>query len=347
MYNRRRQQQQQQPKEEQEEVGDSYSGSEDEQQQRFETREPVQGSLDQQQPEVPRHLGSDVFSNVKKVWLDIDLVATPEELANGQKSTTWKLLPHLPGRHLKQNMATKDRHLAGDEDLAGDLRQCIPIEFKITEHSNSFPFPIGIQAPGMMPKTLHRHGACLWRVQPGTAPTMVGEKAFEPVNVIDEHMYENYAMCTLESLDADIALVPAKGKQTVGYGRIATNSVAYKTLITNLNRGAWAKEAQDMDMQTIYEAPERHVRSVEVPLKVAEDIRNTLRPIVEETIKRCVDLENMNFEIVRADGNPHFNSPQGFIGELVGVADNKLKSKKLMTTARFHVKGEFSFVLMG
>jgi len=330
---------------EEEDIGSDYSSDGGE---RFQTREPIEN--DAAAPALPTHLKQDMFNNVQKVWLDIDVMATPEQLASGQASTTWKLLPHLPGRHLKQNLALKDRHMVGDEHLAGDLRQCIPIEFEIAEHYNTFPFPIGIQAPGMMPRTLHRHGACLWRVQPNTPPTMVGAKAFEPTNVVDKRMYEDYSMCTLESLDADISIVPPTKGQKKGYGRIATNTVAYATLISNLDKGAWAAEVPHMDLDSIYSAPDRHQRSVEVTQKVAEDIRNTLRPIVQETIDRCVNLEDMNFEIVRADGNPSFNSPKGFIGELMGNdidPKNKLTQNKLMTTCVFHIKGLFSFMLLG
>jgi len=337
-----------------EEIGSDYSS--DGERNTFRTRErmPLGDSIAADSAVAamtPQHLTSDLFSRPQKVWLDIDITATPEDLATGNASTTWKLLPHLPGKYLKQNMAVKDRHLVGDEHLAGDLRQCIPMEFEIVEHSNTFPFPMAIEAPGMMNKTLHRHGACLWRVQPDTTPCMVGRKAFEPTGIIDQHMIKNYSLCTLESLDSDISVVPAsKNGQKKGYGRISTNTVAYETLINNLERGLWDGEFTETELSNIYDAPARHLRSVDVPQKIAEQIRDTLRPIVKETIDRCVNLEDMNFEVTRADGNPSFNSPKGFVGELVhGDVDlkNELTQKKLMTVCTFHVKGEFTFVLLG
>lgn len=339
-------------------IGSDYS--DEERQQVYHTREPIAASAAADAATAaaapPQHLQSEMFSHTQKVWLDIDITGSPEDLHAGNTSTTWKLLPHLPAKYLRQNLAVENRHLAGDEHLAGDLRQCIPLGFEIVEHSNSFPYPMAIRAPGMMDKTLHRDGACLWRVQPDTKPNMmVGIKAFEPTGIIDTHMYHNYSMCPLETLDTDITIVEGGGgkgakKATAGYGRIATNSVPYETLISNLDLGMWRDELTEVELNNIYDAPARHLRSVDVPKHIAEQIRDTLRPIVQETIDRCVNLEDMNFEIFRADGNPKFNSPKGLIGSVAhGDSDpeNRATDRRLMETCVFHIKAQFAFALLG
>lgn len=314
------------------------------------TEEPLNEAADYRVDEsIGRHLSTDVFKQVQSIIVDIDVMASPDELARGFVPSEWKLLPHL-SKKLKQNLALKNRDVAGDADHAGDLRRCIPLQFEILQQANTLPFFMGIRAPGMMDKTVYRQGACLWRVPPDTAtmalPIGAG-MAFEPTNVIDRHMYNNFRVCTPEDLAESITVVKgSKGKP--GYGTISVGSVAYDDLIENLNAGAWRElDLTEEELDAIYEPP-RHQHTVQVRQKMAEQLQVKLQQPLNDVIDRCVNLEDFTISVVRADGNPHFNSPQGLHGELVGSENDplhKLSSTKLLTRGMFHIKAKFDYLL--
>lgn len=311
------------------------------------TQTPVRTVVPEADMGPERHLSADDFNGVQKIIVDIDLMASPEELAMGTVSNKWSLLPHLQ-RLLKQNLATTKRHQATDDQLAGDLKLCLPLGFEILEHANSMPFPVQVRAPGMMNVNLHRHGAALWRVQPGTAPTMVNRHVFEPTDKVTAAVYRNHRMCTPADLDEDIRWFPGNSKGAKPYGTVAVGTVAYDMLCDNLERGAWQSELPELDLDAIFSAPARHTRAVEVTETIAKQLRERLEPEVNALLERCLNLEDMQFTIERADGVSDFNSPKNFVGEMInsesgpiqGVAKQKLLQRQL-----FHVKGELSYLL--
>jgi len=296
--------------------------------------------------DVGEHLKTTDFRNVQTKLIDIDLVATPAELAQNGALATWRLPPQLLNQ-LKYNKAMTDRHTASGEHLAGNLNRCIPLSLKILQQQNTFPFAIGISAPGiMMDDNLHAHGSCLWRV-PGQTPTMlVGQQqVFQPVNIVNRYAYNNYRMCTVEDLKQDVTF-PA-GRTAKGRSAIAVNSLAYQTLVQSLENGTWQDQLQDINVDSIFE-PGRNA-TVEVTEKMGRDIVKFLEPQVEQAANSFVDLQSFGFEVVRADSQRDFSSAKNLIGEIVsstGTTDNKkMKSDQLQTRSTFSIKAEFSFVL--
>lgn len=305
-------------------------------------------------PSIGKHLTPDMFTQSQTAWIDIEINASPHELAQGHVSTDWKLSAHLP-RNLKQIMTTKDRDKAGDEHLAGNLKRCIPLQMEICQQMNNLPFAMAIKAQGMLSKNLSQHDAYLWRVPAGMCST-ANQMAFEPTNVIDRHMYNNYRICTLEDLDNDIKVYKKSGK-TPGYGTIALGSLAYETLIENLHRGAWREEfqgatseeaeAKQAKLAAIYR-PAQFQHHVEVPERIASQLREYLETPIREVMDRCMNLEDFTITCHRADGNPDFASPKGLIGELVGSnvdPNSKISSAKLGIRQTFHIKAKLTYLL--
>ncbi len=164
---------------------------------------PVAGEMIGSELDELQHLHKDMFAKAQKALIDIDITASPAELQSSGASNVWKLLPHL-SKELKQNLALKNRNAASGDQLAGNLNRCIPLNLEIVQQKNSFPYPMGIKIPGMMDANLHRNGQCVWRVPPDTQTMMVGKAVFEPTNIVNKYMYNNYRMCTLEDLNNDV-----------------------------------------------------------------------------------------------------------------------------------------------
>lgn len=313
---------------------------------------PVGSDQNQQQQQIQDgvpddvgdHLRHDMFKKTQTAIFDIDIVASPAELAENQGQNIWRLAPHLHSK-LKYNTAIRQRDQAVGEQLAGNLNRCIPLQLKILQQTNSFPYFMGIRMPGiMMDKTLHSNGACVWRVPPETGTMMVGEAAFDPVNIVNRYAYDNYRMCTIEDLQHDVTFT--RGRNTPARSTIAVNSLAYETLKQSLQDGNWAEQLHDVNVEQIFN-PGRN-QTVEVTEKIGKDILNFLTPQVQEAADSFVNLEDMKFEIVRAEQYTDFKSPKNLIGEIVSngpVDGKKINSTKLQTRCVFAIKAELTFVL--
>jgi hypothetical protein len=312
---------------------------------------PVAGDAQQQQKveqdagdDLNEHLSREMFKNVQKKIIDIEVVASPSELAQTKQVYKWRLPPALL-KHMKYNTAIKNRDTADGEQLAGNLNRCIALGLKIIQQQNTFPYAMGIRAPGiMLDETLHAGGSCLWRVPGQTQTMMVGAEAFSPVNIVNKYAYSNYRMCTVEDLMHDVSF--PEGRSAKGRAAISVNSLAYQTLVQSLGDRAWEDQLGELNLDQILE-PGRNL-TVEVTEKIGKDIVAFLKPQVEAAAGSFVNLSDLVFEIVRADAHPAYDSPKAMIGEVVssGILDSKkIKADQLQTRSVFHVKAEFSFVL--
>jgi hypothetical protein len=239
---------------------------------------PVAAEAPQQEvaDDLNEHLTRDMFKNVQKKILDIEIVASPAELGQNKSTLKWRLPPALL-KQMKHVVAIKNRDIADGEQLAGNLNRCIPLGLKIIQQQNTFPFAMGIRAPGvMMDDTLHANGSCLWRVPGLTNTMMVGEQAFSPVNIVNKYAYNNYRMCTVEDLAHDVTF--PEGRAAKGRASVNVNSLAYQTLVQSLTDGVWQEQVGELDLDRIFE-PGRNL-TVEVTDKIGRDIVNFLKPQV-------------------------------------------------------------------
>lgn len=265
--------------------------------------------------ELDAHMKTDDFSNVHVIDFDFEITASPAELAAGNVGK-WKLMPHLSSE-LKQNLATKNRHLASGEDLAGNLDRFIPLDLKILQQKNSFPFAMGVKINGMMDKNLHRTGKCVYRVAPDTQTMVVGHSVFEPTNFFSRHLYEGYRACTLEDLENDVKFFP-KTSKAPAHAMVQVGSLAHEAVIKNLEEGRFQREVAKrlIDVDEIRYPPE-HMHNVKITEGMGKGIVGLLKPGIEEAIASMINLENFEIEAVRADGHA-FNKPTGLHGQLVG-----------------------------
>lgn len=283
-------------------------------------KEMVGSELDNDQ-----HLTKDMFTQVQRTLMDIDVTASLAELEQNPSLATWKLMPHL-SKEFKQNLALKNRHLATGEELAGNLNRCIPLHLEILQQKNSFPVAMGIHVPGMMDKNLYKHGQCVYRVPPDTQTMLVGQNVFEPTNKITQWMYDNYRMCTVEDLETDIKHF-AKTAKVPAHATIAVGSLAHEALKENLAAGKWQSELEHIDVEEIFDPKMRH--TVQVTPIMAKQIAGLLEPMIKETADSFINLEDFNVKIVRADGQANFAAPQGIHGELIG--SNVTNAPKIVT----------------
>ena len=290
--------------------------------------------------DVQQHLTKDMFAKPQDIIIDFDLIASPSELSATLQNSKWRMSSFLLS-NFKQNMAVSNRHLATADQLAGNLNRCIPLHMQIIEHQNTFPFAMGVNITGMMPTTVHRHGACVWRVPAGTNTMKVDEPAFVPQNIVNQYMYANYRMCTVEDLSSDLQRIePKKGG---AHYSMAVGSLAHNELITHLNKGGWHDHFTESELALIDE-PGR-TPTIAIPEAVGKELYEMLKGPVEEAANSFVDLETFCAEFVRADGISEFNSPKNIAGEIVGsdkVSGTKLNTDRMLTRSSFHVKAKLT-----
>lgn len=292
---------------------------------------------------INEHTSLDSFGKPQTITFDIDVVGSPEQLAAGTVLNTWSLKEELL-KHLKQNVATTDRLNAGDEHLQGDLRQCVPLAFEVVEHGNSFPFAMAFNVPGLMPKTISAHGAWAHRTAAKTQVIPLnGAVKFEPTNVIDRALLAKSQQNTLSDIDNDVTLQK-------DFGIIKVNSPAYFKMTDALEAGEWSdvsSRMSDEEYMSIVE-PAKHARVVQVPLVIAQTLRENLASSVDEFQKRCINLVDFQIVTDRADGIADFNSTERFVGEQVGAdldSESELPTAATNTTQQYHAKCTLAFCL--
>ena len=296
---------------------------------------------------VPQHVSRNIFKNAQRKFFDIEVVATPNQLKGN--SVTWKVAPHL-SRELKHNLATVNKKLAGDEHLQGDLRKCIPLGMQVVQHSNGFPFAMGIKVADMVDTNLHATGQCVWRVPANTGAMPVGLSVFEPNTPVTQWMYDKQRMCSLEDLARDVQYHPAtaKGKNPVPeHYMVTVDSFAYNYMADELAAGKWEDQLDHIDVDHVLD-PGRS-RKVMVSKKIGDDVLAMIKPQLVEASAGFMNLDEFSVEIVRTDQHENFATPKGIAGMVIGDAvtePRKVQSELMNTVCTFNVKVAFDYILL-
>lgn len=296
---------------------------------------------------IPTHVTPNMFTHYQEMPIDIEIVASPVDLQRNPSKCTWKFQPHL-SKEFKQNLAVSNRSRAGADDLVGNLERMLPLGFDVQMHGNGFPYAMGIDIPGMMRRNLHRSGMCVHRVPAFTAVQAFDKPIFDAESKVSEHMYRNYRLCTMEDLNEDIEFKPAKG-QNEAYASVAVGSLAHETLVDNLRKGHWSEEnLSRQQIQSIFHPGDNY--TVQVTEKMGKDVKELLRPEVEQVASSFINANNFAVTIYRADGVEGFATPKQIAGAISTAAGGKETATKinmdaLNRNAVFYVKGVLKFLL--
>jgi len=306
--------------------------------------DPVAGNYGGQGEETGKHVDTNILGNFQQLFLDVDVDASPEQLAANPKLAEFHLKEEVH-KHFKENLSDKDRANASDDKLVGNVRTIVPLGLEVVEHQNTMPYKMQLSSnKHFVGKTVHRAGNAIWTVMPDTSPTPVGRVVFEPANIFDERMYNKAKMCTMQDIDEDIKMTSAT-KARAGFATVATGTAAHDRLKKGLDNGEWHKiHLSDAEWNDIFDPPRRS-RTINVPLALGEALKADLRSDLQEVIDRCINLEDFVMRLERADGSK-FNAPQGLHGLLVGgeLDDGSAMATQMMqTNKRCHVRLLFTF----
>lgn len=293
-----------------------------------------------------RHVKVENFDRPITIAFDIDVVGSPAQLAAGHVSNEWSLKKELLKR-MRHNNALRNRLHATEEELEGDLRMCIPLQFEVIEHGNSQPFAQGFDVPGVMPLTFSQHGAWAHRTAAKCAVTPIREGVkMEPVNIIDRALMHDSHGTTLSDISNDI-----QKNEKRGYASIVVGTPAYYKLQDAVDDGTYdhlfPNGLDDDQYQAIMDPP-MHRKTIEVPLAVANQLQDDISQPINDFMSRCIDLNNFVIRVVRADGQSEFDSPIGYVGEQVSAdmdAEDQLSHEAANTVGQYHAKCLMTFAL--
>lgn len=289
---------------------------------------------------VGTHLRKEDFHRVNSVILDIEFVGTPAKF-DKMGTPVWKLESEQVLKTFKDNVAQTDRDKASDEHLQGDLKYCIPIDLKVMEVANSAPFKVGIDVPGILGKTVTNKKTFVHTIPANTAPTILGQplSVFEPVNPVDKPKFLKMAQSNLGDLEKSLQLVT--NHKNGAHAKIEVGSLPFRTLRDNVD--LWPEVAETIDFDNVRTA------DIEVPLKVGQHLQEFLKPQVAELEKAYMNVENIQANLFRADGEK-FSSSKNIVGTTnsqnlgaeVSHAMNNAHADKVMSV---HLKAEFFYCL--
>lgn len=278
------------------------------------------------------------FRKPLKLFVTFEVVGSPHELGQNPEMARMMLTPEA-SKQFKQNMAMFNRHAAVGEDLAGNLKRVVPLDFIPTSCSNTFPYGMGLNIDGFLGRHIHRHGTHAWRIAANTPSTAINRSIFEPVNKVNAHMLQNMTLCTPEDLETDITF--QKGRS-----RILVGSLAYTILRDTIEDGATWSDAdlQHVNVDHVLE-PGRDMH-VEISEKMGRDILNHAKPMLEASAAGFINAETWGATFERADGIRDFASPKNLVGDVVTsntVTPTKISADLLHKRATATVVGELIF----
>lgn len=299
-----------------------------------------------------QHVSPSLFKNdVTRVKLQIDLTASPAELAACPSKAIWRMKPHLT-KAFKVNTALRNRDMAGEKELLGNLNRAIILGVDVHGHHSNFPYPMGISIPGVSLDTLyHGSGSSLWSVPPGASAYFERKTAYEPVHVVNQWMYRNYSKCSLEDLQDSIQPIKTRRNNTEPKRyAIAIGSLAHNTLQNVLSHPVhsrrWAADFNKIDIQAIME-PMPQAEMVEVTETIANDLRNELYEPIKEVADSFINLDDLNVHWKRTDDHVQWDTPKGIVGAVVGknnVNPDTLNSEIMQRVAHCSIMCEVSLI---
>lgn len=327
-------------------VEEQYSDVDDEINEELVTQEPVEGDANAEGGTlvtIPRHVRAENFKNRQTIYLSASFTGTPEEFAQNKQRMEWHVARDM-GRLFKHNMATVNRHLAGEEDLRGSLKRGVPLGFKVVAVRNSFPWQADIHIDGLMPRVVTAHGAALWTIPAHVQYTTMDKQIFEPTHYVEERLMETAQKFSLSEVGEAVQVVREKGKSS--YGTVAVGSMAHAGLLDKLEEGMWHNEKLSAEhWEEIYNPPS-HRRTLHVTSNMAVELKAELEKDLRELETRCMDFENLKVECARGDGYTHPNNPEGMHGQLVGSdidPHHKMGDDVLNQVCNIYFMGELVF----
>jgi len=284
------------------------------------------------------HLTSNMFKKVQTTRFTVMIQGSPEDLESGAALKTYKLGPEIM-KHFKQNMAKINRDIASGDELKGDLKRVIPLHLEVEDVTNSYPFQMGLRVNGIVPTTLTKFGRYVVSVPADTPFTVMERAVFEPKHIVDQYMYKDSQMASINDIRAAV-------DHKDGYSTIAVPSLPFEVLCLNIERGNFPNISEEAAMDIL--EPGRR-RLVEVPTEIAKTIEESLKKPCENIERRFMNLENLVCEAVRADGQESFASFQNLHNEIVGSdvdPDRTLPSYRLSKNCQFVVTMRLKYKLL-
>lgn len=293
------------------------------------------------------HVPLNMFQNVMRRRLRITMNGSPAQLAADPSKSVWRVGSHLT-KAFKQNTALRQRDMATDDQLAGNLNRGVVLGLQLLEKQNTYPFDVALRAPGFMMDQVDtdKHSALLVIGAGTSQPLMVNLPIFDPVNKLTPADYFNYAKCSLEDLGNDITFVPKRGN-TPGRAIIAVGSMAHQTLKNSLQDEVpeWANDLHTINVENIFMP--RGITTVEVSERMGKDILRALEAPVRAAAESMVDFSDLSFQWARADGQDGWINPKGVHGAIASTAmvSKKLNSDIMQRNAQASAEVEIAFLM--
>jgi len=299
----------------------------------------IAGEIDEQ-----GHLQAEDLYGVQTKIFNMTCNGSLEQFAANKGKATWKLSPDMQSL-LRQVTSTTNRSKATSDDLTGDLTKAVLLQATVLEQRNSFPVPIGLNIPGMVPQVYSENKRYNWILEPNTGTSPVNQSIFEPDNVFTKYMYSNLQKLDVESLEKQVRFdVDPTGESAL----VDHNGIVYDVLMRNVCSGKFSED----DTQYLLDVDER-VRSnpysmgAPIPTDIAKEICEAIKGPLEVIEKSFVDMRKLHGRFERADGE-HWNSFSGLIGEAAGMdADSKgfLKQHALTSSYSASVKVQIKYIV--
>jgi len=299
----------------------------------------IAGEIDDQ-----GHLQAEDLYGVQRKTFNMTCSGSLEQLAANGKKALWQMSPDMQSL-LRQVTSTTNRSKAGNDDLTGDLGKAVLLQATILQERNSFPVPLGLSIPGMVPQVYGQNKRYNWILEPDTKTIPVNQSIFEPDNVFTKYMYSNLQKLDVASLEKQVRFdVDPTGQNAL----MDQNGIAYDVLMKNVCNRKFDDETTEHLLNVDASIQEnQYSMGVPVPTEIAQQICEAIRKPLETIEKSFVDMRKLHGRFERADGE-HWNSFSGLIGEAAGMdADSKgfLKEHALTSVYSAAVKVQIEYIV--
>ncbi len=291
--------------------------------------DPLESTL-----EAVSQVTSEGLGIIHEVWLNVNINETAAELQKTPAKRVWKVKDHLEDA-LKHNVAVTGRDAAGEDNLIGDPHNVVISTLELYRDRNTRAFDIRWHCSDQVGTSIDSDKAGFHFTCANSPMLAMPEpmNKLNSINIIDQKSLDEAQGMTLADIANMVKIIPPDPKlKTKGYGEITIGSLAHEKLESHLKLSRFNNYYDNETYERMMSG--RRTFKIDVPLKVAETIKDVLEAPILKLEGRSTDLLATEFTLERADGLP-FDSPLQLLGQVAGDPLDKANAVSTNSPLRY------------
>lgn len=282
--------------------------------------EPINRKLDKAPTEGKRAVTSDRFHEVHRLKVDVQSIASLNELADNPDATATVRLGPAFRQKFKEILVQKGFSQEEATRLANSQKKIIPTGLRLMREQNQHGVVVGVKSPQFSGEHMNGGESFIHTSLPNTPVQYFGEKGmdvFNPKRAFTDVDFNVLTKVTPSLIKSTIIDVHHEGSD---YSEVQIGTDVYNFMLENWDRYP-AAEREATDENEVFN-PTAGIR-VNVTRGIANQLRKDLTNIHSQALENCINIDDICFEVSKAGGTT-FDTKTKFVGQMAGEATDEV-----------------------